>query len=103
MKWLHGGLKDHPRECSLCEGTGADGDEECGACEGEGNVGWGSFYSEGNGACDECQKECSHVAEMFEGGDSDWVCLPCYLRIHSALCGCELWKQAEDDVLKEQS
>lgn len=98
------GTQEHPvEECNTCD-FGPHGSSKCYHCEvcencqGEGKFWFGCWYHEDEGECFRCKREAPIACNLFEGPD-EYVCLPCYMKIHREQCGCDLWAKWEAMVM----
>ena len=82
-------LVEHKADCPTCD------DDSCPECE-DGSLEWPSFQVEAQGPCSACDMEGPVCAF---GDDDTHLCIRCYLLVHRADCGCNLWRKAEEEVL----
>jgi len=107
--WTRGQLPDHRTECPECGGAGGFDEvdeegpypDECEWCEGSGWSYWPSFYEADDTRCDICHRD--PVALMETGEPGIYICVSCYVEQHRDSCGCDLWREAEADLLEEES
>ena len=94
----HGRLKDHKSKCNECDGTGSFYGCEC--CNGDGEFHWPSWNGQNYGKCILCPADGVPVHED-EDVPGDKVCLKCFVLEHKEYCGCDLWKDVEEEVLNK--